>query len=228
MAYGSGVRRVDGETAAGGLLGPVALASLTELNELCLALLVEQSAVSGSQASVLLRSIADLWRAMDAAARRRAAACPFLLVDAGFSDPLRWQAPPAPQVGDAGEGPYDAFFTVPGTAHVARLIFTYAWHLARAEGSAAQFCLAMPTDTVKAVSRWTLPQINSLADCHRSWLAPRWPARVLVWRELLTTAATGEPAALERARLRGIALLAAQARMRLPGREFDHPVRSSA
>jgi hypothetical protein len=192
------------------------LASLTELNELCLALLVEQSEIRGSQAGVLLRSIADLWRTMDATARQRAAACPFLVVDAGFSDPLRWQAPPAPQVGDASEGPYAAFFTVPTAAHVARLVFTYAWHLARADGSAARFFLAMPADTATAISHWTLPQINSLADCHPGWLTPRWPARVAVWRELLTAAANGDQVVLERARLRGIALLAAEARIRAP------------
>jgi hypothetical protein len=216
VGYGGGVRRVDGEMAAERLPGDATPASLTELNELCLALLAEQSGVRGSQAGGLLRLIADSWRTMDAAARRRAAACPFLLVDAGFSDPLRWQAPPAPQVGDASEGTYAAFFTVPGTAHVARLVFTYAWHLARTDGPAARVYLAMPADTATAIARWTLPQINGLADCHRGWLTPRWPARVLFWRELLAAAGCGDSSALEHSRLRGIALLAAEARMRAP------------
>ena len=53
------------------------LDTLTELNELCLALLAEQAAVGGSAASALLLPIAELWRDLDGAARRRAAGCPY-------------------------------------------------------------------------------------------------------------------------------------------------------
>jgi hypothetical protein len=45
------------------------------------------------------------------------------------------------------------------------------------------------------------------------WLRPRWPARVQVWRELLLAAVSGEVAALERARLWGLTLLAAEVRL---------------
>src|SRR6266550_2648964 len=55
-------------------LHPETLESLVELNELCLALLAEQAAVRTAQASLLLRQVAELWRVLDAAARRRAAA----------------------------------------------------------------------------------------------------------------------------------------------------------
>src|SRR5256885_6933681 len=41
-------------------------------------------------------------------------------------------------VGDTGEAAYSTFFTVPGATEVARLVFTYAWHLARAHGAAAR------------------------------------------------------------------------------------------
>src|ERR1700752_3220047 len=94
---------VEGEAAAGLWLRPETLESLTELNELCLALLAEQAAVACvAAASPLPRETANLWPALDAAARRRAASCPYLLLDAGFADAGRWRAAPAPQVGDAG------------------------------------------------------------------------------------------------------------------------------
>src|SRR5437763_1538950 len=64
----------------------------------------------------------------------------------------------------------------------------------------------------------SLRQIHSLAQTHQAWLKPRWPARVQVWRELLLAAASGEAPVLERARLHGLTLLAADARAALPER----------
>jgi len=189
------------------------LDTLTELNELCLALLAEQAAVRGSAASALL-PIAELWRDLDGAARRRAAGCPYLLLDAGFADPDRWRAPAAPpQVGDGGTARYACYFTVPAAVGVARLVFIYAWHLARSQAAAARLLLGMPAPSAALISQYTLRQIQTLSENHPEWLRPRWPARVQVWRELLLAADSGDPALLERARLRGLTLLAAEARL---------------
>ena len=68
------------------------------------------------------------------------------------------------------------------------------------------------------VTHLSLRQIHSLAQTHPHWLRPRWPARVQVWRELLLAAASGEAPVLERARLHGLTLLAADARASLPER----------
>ena len=190
------------------------LDTLTELNELCLALLAEQAAVGGSAASALLLPIAELWRDLDGAARRRAAGCPYLLLDAGFTDPDRWRAPAAPpQVGDGGTARYACYFTVPAAVGVARLVFIYAWHLARSQAAAARLLLGMPAPSAALISQYTLRQIQTLSENHPEWLRPRWPARVQVWRELLLAADSGDPALLERARLRGLTLLAAEARL---------------
>ena len=189
------------------------LDTLTELNELCLALLAEQAAVRGSAASALL-PIAELWRDLDGAARQRAASCPYLLLDAGFADPDRWRAPAAPpQVGDGGTARYACYFTVPAAVGVARLVFIYAWHLARSQAAAARLLLGMPAPSAALISQYTLRQIQTLSENHPEWLRPRWPARVQVWRELLLAADSGDPALLERARLRGLTLLAAEARL---------------
>lgn len=212
LQYGDGDRVNGGEPSAGGWLCRETRESLAELNELCLGMLAEQATVRGSCGS-LVQVIAEVWRTLDASARRRAAGCPYLLIDAGFGDPLRWQPVPATRVDDAGDGIYAGFFTVPGVTEVARLVFTYAWHLARSQAAAARLLLAMPSCTAASIRHYTLPQIHSLAERHTQWLAPRWPARVQVWRDLLLAAASGEPLALERARLRGLTLLAAEARL---------------
>ena len=199
-------------------LHPETLESLVELNELCLGLFAEQAAVRCAQPSLLLRQVGELWRVLDAAARRRAAACPYLLVDAGFADPQRWRQPAPLGVGDTGEAAYSTFFTVAGTNEVARLVFTYAWHLARAHGAAARLLLGMSAPCAALIAHLSLRQIHSLAQTHPHWLRPRWPARVQVWRELLLAAASGEAPVLERARLHGLTLLAADARASLPER----------
>jgi len=86
----------DGFALGAAWLRPETLESLTELNELCLALLAEQAAARGAAGSPLLRQIGELWRGLDEAARHRAAACPYLLLDAGFADAPRWRALRAP------------------------------------------------------------------------------------------------------------------------------------
>ena len=104
-----------GDAPTTGWLRAGTLESLVELNELCLGLIAEQAAAHGATGSALLRQVAELWCELDAPARRRAAACPYLLLDAGFADTARWRAAAAPRVGDTAGG-YAAFFTVPAAA----------------------------------------------------------------------------------------------------------------
>src|ERR1700757_769258 len=104
----------EGAGLAAGWLRPETLESLIELNELSLTLLAEQAAARAAQTSPLLRQVGELWHVLDPAARRRAAGCPYLLLDAGFADPVRWRQPAALGFGDSGDCRYTAFFTVPG------------------------------------------------------------------------------------------------------------------
>jgi hypothetical protein len=204
---------IDAGLARAGAPWPRAgtLESLAELNESCLALLAEEARVRGTQGAPLLRHVGELWRALDVPARRRAAACPYLLFDAGFADALRWR-PAAQQVGDGPRCSYASYFTVPAAAEVARQVFTFAWHLARAQGLDARLVLGMPATSAALIGQYTLLQIQSLAELRCEWLRPRWAAHTEAWRELLLAAAGGEGAALERIRLHGFALMAAEAR----------------
>ena len=186
--------------------------SLVELNGQCLELLADQAYAQPTPGSLLLRQVGDIWRTLDAAARRRAASCPYLLVDAGFSDPSRWQWLQAQHVQEPAPAPYASFFTVPRASAVARQVFMYAWHLAQSKNTAAQLLLGMPLYCTNLISSCTLPQIHTLAERHPEWLRPRWPSKVKVWRELLLAAASGEVVALENARMHGLQLLAAEFR----------------
>jgi hypothetical protein len=186
--------------------------SLVELNGQCLELLADQALTQPAHGSLLLRQVGEIWRTLDEAARRRAASCPYLLVDAGFSDPSRWRWLEGPNVLDLTRAPYPSFFTVPRASAVARQVFIYAWHLAQSKNTAAQLLLGMPTYCTQLISSCTLPQIHELAERHPEWMRPRWPTKVKVWRELLLAAASGEVVALENARMHGLQLLAGEFR----------------
>lgn len=186
--------------------------SLVDLNGQCLELLADQALAQPAHGSLLLRQVGEIWRTLDEAARRRAASCPYLLVDAGFSDPSRWRWLEGPKLLEPTPARYPSFFTGPRASAVARQVFIYAWHLAQSRNTAAQLLLGMPTYCTNLISSCTLPQIHELAERHPEWMRPRWPTKVKVWRELLQAAASGEVVALENARMHGLQLLAGEFR----------------
>lgn len=203
-----------------------ALDALAELNEQCLELLCEQVAVCGARSRpALLGHLEALWVGLETAARHRAARCPFLLVDAGFTRSCgpSWLSERGVRDRDwpedrGGSGARNgmpgsaAFFTVPRTIAVTRLVLTYAWHLARSESVAARVFLGMSARCADGIAACTLRQIIQLAESEPQLLRPRWSERLEVWRELLIAASGGETGAMERFGMRGLQLLAAEAR----------------
>lgn len=188
------------------------LEALTELNEQCLELLVEEATLPQAARFPLLHSLGELWARLDAPARQRAARCPYLIVDAGFADLRLWEWVGHRGIHDAPAPAAPAFFRGPRASAVLRLVLTYGWHLARSRPSAGRLLLGMPAPCAERIGACTLRQIESVSDRHSEWLQPRWPTRLAAWRELLQTAMEGEGAALDRARMRGLQLLAAEAR----------------
>jgi len=194
-------------------LGGDTLSALAALNEQALNLFVEEAAVRAAGCSQpLVRDLAQLWHKLDAAALKRAAACPYLLLDTGFADPQRWLWVQGHQVLERERGPTVPFFTVPRAAAVMRKVLTYGWHLAQSRQSAARLLLGMSAPCVNLVGSLTLSQLDDLAEKHPAWLQPRWPQRVRIWRELLIAATAGEGPSLQQVRLRGLQILAADAR----------------
>ena len=194
-------------------LRPEMLASLAELNEQFVDILAVQAMTStSSHEHSLVQELRPLLMVLDLAGRRRVASCPYLLVDAGFADPQRWIWARGYHVRDAERMPPEQYLAVPQAIALARLVFTYSWHLARTHSSAARMLLGMAGRTSETLSTYTLCQITELAELHPHWLQPRWPAHSRMWRELLGAAMKGEGLHLEQARMRGLQLLAAQVR----------------
>ncbi len=189
---------------------------LRDLNELCLELLAEQALQPVPPAPPMFRELVDLWSRLDAAARKRAAACPYLLMDAGFCDPYRWQWLSEQQVStrngvrvhDREPDTYNVFFTAPTVTNVARQVFANAWYIVQTQPLGAPLYLGMPAHCAALFRACTMMQVTELANQHSGWLRPRWTGRVRIWRQLLEAGISGEPRALEMARMHGVQLLA--------------------
>jgi hypothetical protein len=189
-----------------------ALATLAELNEQCLELLCAQAAAPAQSRPALLAQLEPLWSGLDTDARRRAARCPFLLVDAGFTHDadLPWGAQSAVRDREPPP-PRAAFFTVPRAVEVARLVLAYTWHLVRSERAAARLFLGLPARCAERMAGCSLRQALEAAEREPGLLRPRWSDRPGVWRELLRAAGSEESAGMDQFRTHGLQLLAADA-----------------
>lgn len=187
------------------------LEALTEVNHRCLGLLSEQALTFGPQSQPVLRQVGELWRALDERSRWRAAACPYLLVDACFAEPQRWQWLSGTSVGEGHCAPHASFFTVPQTATVARMVFVYAWSLVLSHSVGARLLLGIHPQCARLLGACSVPQVHELAERNSGWLRPRWLKRARLWREMLVAAAEDDVVTLERSRMQGLQMLAAEA-----------------
>ncbi|MFZ0501982.1 MAG: hypothetical protein WAU49_09480 [Steroidobacteraceae bacterium] len=186
------------------------LEALAEVNHTCLGLLAEQVLAQGSEAQQPLRQVGELWRALDERSRWRAAACPYLLVDACFGEPQRWQCLSGSRVNDAIRPPSASFFTVPRTAAVARTVFVYAWSLVINHSEGAPNVLGIHPYCAGLLGACSVTQVHELAEHGCGWLQPRWLKHARLWRQMLVAAAEDDVATLERSRTHGVQMLAAE------------------
>ncbi len=192
-------------------LDKATLESVVEVNEQVLALLRAQCR-AGAVTTGLLEEVRPLLLDLDARSLHRAAAGTVLLVDAGLADARLWSDAIVGAVNDRPRLTVLPFFTVDGAVAVMRLVMTQAWHLARSEPAAARLLLGMSVANLGVIGGCTLSRLMRLAETRSEWLRPRWENRPKVWFDLLRAAGEGESGALERMRVRGLQLLAAEAR----------------
>jgi hypothetical protein len=192
-------------------LDKATLESVLEVNEQVLALLRTQCRAGLPQPG-LLREVGALLLDLDGRALRRAAASTVLLADAGLADARLWSDAIVGAVNDRLPLTVAPFFTGEGAVAVMRLVMTQAWHLARSEPAAARLLLGISAANLGVIGGCTLSRLIRLAETRSEWLRPRWENRPKVWFDLLSTASQGESGALARLRVRGLQLLAADAR----------------
>jgi hypothetical protein len=188
------------------------LRTLAELNEQCLELMREQALLRTSPAPSILRDLVDWWAKLDGPSLRRAAACPYLLIDAGFADPYRWGWVGGNCIGDREPIAYGTCFTALRATNVAQQVFSNAWYIVRTQPVGAPIFLGMPPHCASLLKACSMRQVTDLANKHVDWLRPRWAGRVRIWQELLEAALGGDALELEMARMHGTQLLAHELR----------------
>jgi hypothetical protein len=196
---------MSGYTWDGALLAPVA-----EINEQMLELLkvkaIEPAPVGDRAAPRLVSLLRDQWRRLDPRAQRRLSACPYLLLDAGFSQAARWDRLLSAGVMDApARGVY--FDGRVGVALIRRMLLL-AWHLARSNRLMAGVTLGLSAAVAERIAATRLKDLEAVAELAPAWILPRWEQQPIVWQQLIGAACSDHPLSLRQAQLRGLQLLA--------------------
>lgn len=159
----------------------------------------------GARNPAMLTALAPLWSALDDTAQRRLASCPYLLIDAGFGLPERWERLLPAAVCDAP--PTVGYFTSREGVALVRRTLLFAWHLARSNRLAARVMLGMGLTVAERIAASRLRDLEALAERGCPWVAPRWAQQPQIWRQMLQ-AALGPADRLREVQLRGLQLLA--------------------
>ena len=167
-----------------------------QLNERCIDLFCELAIDSSPDVPwPLVSSNRDLWVRLDAAARKRLAEFPFVIVDVRFKDETWWRSlgqepPAAPRdhaISSAIPQRYD---------YLALETLMFAWHLAREDRQVARMVFAMAPAVVECVAALTMQQVRALGFHGARFLRIRWDDKPRFWRELLISACDEDEAAL--------------------------------
>ena len=186
------------------LLGPVAEINVQMLE--CLRQMAVDPASDSGGAPRLVMALREDWRRLDANAQLRLAACPYLLLDAGFAQPQRWD-----WMGGAGVMDVTmrrGYFSGHGAVALVRRTLLLAWHLARSNRVTARVILGMSALSAERIAATRLADLEGLAEFAPGWIVPRWEQQPNVWRQLIAAACRGHPLLLRQAQLRGLQLLA--------------------
>src|ERR1700691_580581 len=183
------------------LLGPVA-----EINEQMLECLRLMAVDNAPQAPRLVTLLREDWQRLELKAQRRLSACPYLLLDAGFAQPQRWDWMASAGVMEAT--PRCAYFAGHGAVGLVRRTLVLAWHLARSNRVTARVILGMSPLSAERIAATRLTDLESLAELAPGWITPRWEQQPNVWRQLIAAGCRGQPLQLRQVQLRGLQLLA--------------------
>ena len=188
--------------------GAATLELVWELNERALDVLADMAQMTSTSRSLdLVCLYQDLWADLDTPARKRAARCPFLLVDVHFQSDAWWNWATAPR-SHIGK---DTVSLSPLPANLAKELMyetlVLAWHTARSDSCAANALLAMSPKVAATLARLGLRDIHHIATHHSHYLRPQWENLPLFWRHLLIAAHSDDNAALHEVHLHGLQLL---------------------
>jgi hypothetical protein len=161
----------------GGAWDSALLATVAEINEQLLERLRLMAHEQESQAPRLVALLREDWRRLDAKAQRRLSGCPYLLLDAGFAQPHRWDGIATARIMEATA--HRGYFADHGGIGLVRRTLVLAWHLARSNRVTARVILGLSALSAERIAASRLADLEALAElapgCWRVPTPPRAP-----------------------------------------------------
>lgn len=188
--------------------GASALGRMHALNERCLEVLAQLARTDRERVSAdIVNRHRNLWYGLDAAARKRAASTPFLLMDVHFQDADWWRWARNPRLSRRRETTSHATFAGKTAVELMRETVMLAWRTTGFDRGVASVLLGM-TPAVSTIIDGLDPQdIERIAARHNRCLRLRWEDFPVFWHKLLTAARDGNRDALHEVHLHGMQLL---------------------
>jgi hypothetical protein len=190
----------------GGAWDSALLAPVAEINEQLLERLRQMAHEQAPEAPRLVTLLREDWRRLNGVALRRLSGCPYLLLDAGFAQPQRWEWLASAGVMEASAR--GGYFAGAGGVGLVRRTLVFAWHLARSNRVTARVILGLSAQSADRIAASRLADLEALAERAPGWIVPRWEQQPNVWRQLLAAGCRAQPQLLRQAQLRGLQLLA--------------------
>jgi hypothetical protein len=181
------------------------------LNERCLQVLgkrvTEEDCVFPECDKVeLMTGRKKLWLDLNDAALRRAAKCPFLLIDMRFQNEMWWR-----EVGNGSDSYGDNsglnVFPTESARELSAETLTLAWHTARLDARIATQVLGLSPRVVAIIASFGPREVQRISTRHAHHLRPRWGSDAAFWEQLLRTAVDDNAASLSEFHLHGLQLL---------------------
>lgn len=165
-----------------------AIATLTELNTRCFAMLAESAHAETITSECAFYRHLDLWRRVDQRGCERAGRCPVLLLDLNFENLGWWKR--------VCRDPFNIPHTADGVSLIAkdcarsllREILMGVWRLGSALPNAANLLFGMAPGVSVEISKLSVSAVERIADGYARDLRPRWEENDVFWKSLLEAA----------------------------------------
>jgi hypothetical protein len=181
------------------------LATLHEVNERCIELLVNAARADTAGSFPLVQHIRETLRASRPETRRLAAQRAFLLLDLEFRNLQWWRALRANPEKHWRTPSWRGSFPRRSAIPLTRATLMLAWYGIQSDISTACVLLGMTKNVAELIAAIPLSEIDRMADRGFRYLQPRWHDHPTLWRELLTPPASSGTA--DRVDVHGLQLL---------------------
>jgi hypothetical protein len=206
-----GARHVSQDTSEFAWRGAQALRRVHALNERCLELLVNVARNDRQRTSLaIVNQDRDLWRSLNATARKRAARTPFLLVDVRFQDAEWWRLAKNPRPSSRSRLTLCEAFNGKTAGELMRETLMLAWSTVAFERGCASILFGMTPAVTGTIAELGPQDVERIAARHSRNLRPRWEDFPVFWGKLLAAARDGDEEALHEIHLHGTQLIGSE------------------